>query len=141
MIISNQNPYRSFGVERFRAGSFFATITGWSSVTSALSSFKIIGDLMFYQFYITGTSNSTSVIATMPFGINYENFQSPSVAAYDLQTRGSNNSGAYAAKYTQLSTTNNQLKFTIYNAVNATTAWTASGTKIVYGQFIIPIAK
>ena len=43
-----------------------STIVGWSSSTDAIF-YKKIGKLVFVQFYITGTSDSTDTTFTLPF--------------------------------------------------------------------------
>jgi hypothetical protein len=113
-----------------------STIVGWSSFTSGRKwiYYKVIGKIVFVWFHLEGTSNSTSVSFTLPFtsanlyntawggalNITYDNGVTKTTPGHAQVTYNSNTVNCYVDM--------------------ANGAWTASGTKIVAGQFFYQIA-
>ena len=102
-----------------------STIVGWTSISSKSIYTKKVGKTVFVQFSIGGTSNSTSTTFTLPY------------------TKSSDISQIFMF----LATDNSQSSIVAYGAVGSNSAtvtlnkdtagdaWTASGTKSIYGQF------
>jgi hypothetical protein len=106
-----------------------STIVGWSSRTTTLIRYRIIGKQMFVQFNLIGTSNSTSVTFTLPN--NSVNLSS------SLTHFGTNNGVNVGVCHGTPSGNSNVI--TLY-ASAVTAAWTGSGSKSTRGQFFIEIA-
>lgn len=104
-----------------------STVVGWSSFTSKVIKYRIIGKQMFVIFSIDGTSNNAATTFTLPN--NSLNFN-------QLSGRFVNN-GTLTAGFSSIQTASNIVTF--YVSISSTT-WTASGTKTVSGQFFIEIA-
>lgn len=104
-----------------------STVVGWSSTTAKIIRYRIIGKQLFFQAYITGTSNSVNTTFTLPN------------AAVNISTscliRATNNGTAISGLFeTGLTST-----VTCYTTV-AGAAWTASGTKTIFITSFIEIA-
>ncbi len=106
-----------------------STIVGWSSFTNKLLSYRILGKQMFVMFSFIGTSNSTTVTFTIPndavgttgwivFGYAVNN--GAATGAGLIQRISANTIGCYRD--------------------SIGTAWTASGTKRISGEFFIEIS-
>ena len=106
-----------------------STIVGWSSFTSKIIRYRIIGKQMFVQFSLSGTSNSTSVTFTLP-----DNCVNITGALTHFAT---NNGVAVGVCHGTPSGNSNLI--TLY-ASTITASWTSSGTKSTRGQFFIEIA-
>jgi len=102
-----------------------STITGWSSRTETRIYYKKLGNLVFVNYRLVGTSNSTSTNFTVPYnGV---------VASWLHMCVGRDNGAAlYDGPYCTISTTG---FVTFVKGIGySTTAWTASGDKAVYGS-------
>lgn len=104
-----------------------STITGWAASPTANIWYKKLGSLVFVNFSISGTSNSTSSSFTLPY--TSKNSTNAYVRGLGWGTdNGTDISGmAFGLNYND-------------NTVNifkdaTTTAWTNSGTKVCRGQF------
>ena len=104
-----------------------STIVGWSSFTTKVIKYRVIGKQMFILVSLSGTSNSTSTTFTLP---NNNINQVLAAYAYDI-----NNGTAVNG---QISTSVNSNSVLIQQ--NFLSTWTASGTKSVYSEFFIEIA-
>lgn len=109
-----------------------STITGWSS-KSAFIYYKIIDKLCVVIFNISGTSNSVNVSFTLP--------DSLISTGYDLYVGGIiiYDNGAYLDHMGSIGITSGYSTVNVYPTVDGG-AFTASGTKMVKGQFFYPIA-
>jgi len=127
MRVASDGDIYSTGWTDYSASS---TIVGWSSFTTKKIYYKKIGKLCFVMFLLSGTSDSTSVSFTVPFTNNS-----------DIDVRGAlgvtYDNGAFAGTGI----------FRMYSGVStvacfqeAATGWTASGTKMVAGQFFYQTA-
>ncbi len=105
-----------------------STIVGWSSFTTKLIRYRIIGKQMFVSFVIEGTSNSTTTTFTLP----QQNKNIP-----QFQYIYAANNGAFASNSYLYCIANSQT-ITLYQ--NNSTTWAVSGSKQIYGQFFIEIA-
>jgi hypothetical protein len=103
-----------------------STVVGWSSTTSKIIRYRIIGKQLFFQAYIIGTSNSLNTTFTLPN------------AAVGIATscliRATNNGTNITGLFEMISST-----VTCYTTV-AGAAWTASGTKTILITSYIEIA-
>lgn len=105
-----------------------STIVGWSSFTTKVIRYRVIGKQIFVQFNIAGTSNSTSTTFTIP---NICKNISPAFTAY------STNNGVNAGiTYASASINTNIISF--YSSGTGA-VWTASGTKSIRGNFYLEI--
>lgn len=112
-----------------------STIVGWSSYTGKQIRYKQIGSIVFVQYLIAGTSNSTSSTFTLPFPVN-RNLLSNIGYAYGgvVLDNGNYVIGGFGTisgnVFTQFRNP------TLNTQVNT---FTASGTKQITGQFFYEI--
>ena len=104
-----------------------STIVGWSSFTTKVLKYRIIGKQMFVIFNLSGTSNAISTTFTIPFN---------SLSYFEIAGRYTDN-GVGTAGYVRATNNSNSILF--LNTLTSGT-WIASGSKIVNGQFFIDIA-
>lgn len=104
-----------------------STIVGWSSFTTKIIKYKIIGKQVFVIFSLDGTSNNTAATFTLP---------NNALTGNELAGRFVNN-GALTAGYTRINTNSNII--TLLPIISSAT-WTATGNKVVTGQFFYDIA-
>ena len=109
-----------------------STIVGWTSFVSGKKwiLYKKLGKLVFVQFYIEGTSNSTSTTFTLPFASYNNSYGQMEYGAVLITTQ---NSGSFVgpgvAMVSAGSSTVNVFSST------AQLGWTASSTKAIGGSF------
>lgn len=106
-----------------------STIVGWTSFTNKLIYYKQMGKFIFVTFNLQGTSNATTTSFTVPATSNATN---PTLDFPCLTV----DNGSPVVGFAQLaagSTTVNG--YSTYSGG----AWTASGTKAIYGQFFYSI--
>ena len=109
-----------------------STIVGWSTFTQKTIRYKVVGNIVYVVFNITGTSNSTTTSFTLPvqsktlFGNVYSNA---------TDNNASNIGGIYQAAIP--SQVFIAYRHTSLTAISLT--WTASGTKQIQGQFFYEI--
>lgn len=101
-----------------------STIVGWSSYTTKSIYYKDIGKTRFVTFNLFGTSNSTSISFTLPSASSNTVDIVFACRAYDNGVEGATGLASIAANAS-----------TVNCYRSALSAWTASGTKIVSGQF------
>jgi hypothetical protein len=107
-----------------------STIVGWSSFTAKILKYKIVGNMMFVNYGIYGTSNSATTSFTLP---------NNAVEQAQNGNRTQNNGVWYHGNASVLPASN-VVNFNWWNAFNSTTStFTASGTKIIYGQLYFEI--
>jgi len=104
-----------------------STVVGWSSLPTKIIKYRIIGKQVFVIFSLDGTSNNTATTFTLP---------NNALTGNELAGRFVNN-GALAAGYTRVNTNSNII--TLLPLISSAT-WTASGNKVVTGQFFYDIA-
>lgn len=100
-----------------------STIVGWSSFTTKEISTKKIGTNVFVQFRIAGTSNSAAATFTLP----YTNGPLLSGGSCD----GLDSTSTIVPAMVQIAASSATI--TAYPSILAG-SWTASGTKVIYGQ-------
>ena len=103
-----------------------STIVGWSSFTTKILRYRVIGNQVFVQFQLNGASNSTSLTFTVPNNVR----QSMLSACWSV------NNGAYAQGISVININAN----TCTGLQNGSGIWTASGSKQFAGQFFYEIA-
>jgi len=115
-----------------------STIVGWSSLTAGRRRimYKTIGKLVFVFFHLEGTSNATTVSFTLPYtstAVGFGNlFYQLLTFTYD-NTLASTTPGKCGVDV-------NSATATCSKTSAASGGWTASGSKIVSGQFIYEMA-
>jgi len=110
---------------------FTSTQVGWSSTTTFLVRYAIIGKIVIVYFRISGTSNSTTTTITMPFINN-------GTSNISILTTGLNANGAVIANST-IATGGNVLSANYFNTIGSTTSFTATGTKQIAGTITYEI--
>ena len=109
--------------------AFNCNPTGWSSLTSNVTSFTVQGALCLVQLVLSGTSNATTVGWTAPIVTKFTALNGViGVDGGTVQQFGSR------CQVNQNTTTGAAFKDWLAGA------WTSSGTKTVQGELIYPIA-
>lgn len=103
-----------------------STVTGWSSYTTKAISYSRVGNLVYVAFFISGTSNSATTSFTLP------HTSALGLTLYVSLGRAMDN-GAYLDKG-MMGLSNGAAVVNCYTAM-AGTAFTASGSKVVAGEF------
>ncbi|MBF0510836.1 MAG: hypothetical protein HQL13_00740 [Candidatus Omnitrophica bacterium] len=106
-----------------------STIVGWSSISSSVILTKKIGKIVFVYFNISGTSNTTTVTFTLPYSCNSNSLYWPNGILATTVDRSTNLSVPGKCYMGPGSNT----VVCVSSPIGG--AWTASGTKIVQGQF------
>ena len=106
-----------------------STITGWSSYTTKLIQYQVVGKTMKVMVQIEGTGTGTSVSFTLPnsataWGTQY----------FILHTRNNTTQSASVATVAANGST-----VTVSNSASTTTSWTNAVGRDVQGQFFINI--
>ena len=105
-----------------------STIVGWSGFTINIIRYMLVGKIVFVEYYITGTSNSTTTSFTLPFS---SATQVSMIWSNNNQTR--NNATNYMG-YSNVLSNSSTATFGYYPTGSTVTAtWTASGTKSING--------
>ena len=106
-----------------------STVTGWSSYTTKTIKYKRVGNLVFVQFYIDGTSSSTISSFTVPYSIasGFTDFYTGGGLARD--------NGVFLTSPCGIRIANGVSTISIYRDPSSQTAWVSSGTKTALGQF------
>ena len=108
-----------------------STITGWSSYTTKFLEYKKnVDGLVFVQFRITGTSDTTTCTFTVPFA---EGIASSIVSGILC------GNGANGRAIGFLSISSSTVAFTP-TATLGSSGWLNSGTKEIFGQFFYEVA-
>jgi hypothetical protein len=103
-----------------------STIVGWSSFTTKVIKYRVIGKQVFVNFYIEGISNSTSTTFTLPNTALYGSINYLRLA----------NNGVISESFFRIISSSSTVTF--FTTVVSST-WTASGTKTILGQFFYEI--
>lgn len=119
----------SLGVVGFTDYSATSTIVGWSSFTNKVVQYLEVGNIAFYEVFISGTSNS----ATTTFTIAHTALNSTTEINAGLF------SGIIGILRLALSAGSSTCFVDRYNTVTSTTTMSASGTKSIYFKFFLPI--
>lgn len=107
-----------------------STITGWSSYTLKQLKYKIVGNMMFVNYAIYGTSNSATTSFTLP---------NNSVVQTENTNRCQNN-GVWYHGYGIILSSASTVTLGYWTAVNnVITTWTASGNKVTNGILFFEI--
>lgn len=109
-----------------------STIIGWSSFTTKKLYYKKIGKTVFISFYFAGTSDSTSVTFTLPFTSSNTLEVLGVGRAYD-------NGGASIACAVYIHANSDSVGAS-KDMTGSGGSWTASGTKLIEGQFFFDVA-
>jgi len=110
-----------------------STIVGWTSFTNKILEYVRIGNVLFVNVYISGTSNSTATSITLPYVAKAVSTSAPLV---QIQNSGATFIGGAA----NITVGSNVIIFSRWSSTSVlTSAWTASGTKLIQGQFFYEI--
>lgn len=109
-----------------------STVVGWGSTTVKVIKYKTVGKILHVLFRIEGTSNSTAASFTVP--------NNNATATTTIIHHRAQDSGNWkACGHGFINTADNVVRCCIDSACNET-AWTATGDKVVSGQFFMEIA-
>ncbi len=106
-----------------------STIVGWSAGATIVLKYCIIGKLMFVQYNISGTSNSTAVSFTLPNTAN-------GTQGFPTAFITDNSAPLLTNGYTSIVTGTSHVD--VYSTGQGA-GWTASNLKIIVGSFFIAI--
>lgn len=123
-VITNVNLLDPTGWVDYSATS---TIVGWSSFTTKIIKYRIIGKQMFVMFRLQGTSNSTSTSFTLPLNNN---------GVYTINWIIAVNNGSLINGNIDLNNSSNL----VVCSSNFSSTWINTGSKQVFGQFFVEIA-
>jgi hypothetical protein len=107
-----------------------STIVGWSSFTTRQIFYKIVDNMMFVNFFLEGTSNATTANFTLPNNVALSSIM---LGAFII-----NNGGISTNQVGRIDCASGSATINVFRD-NTGTAFTASGTKRVQGQFFIRI--
>tara|TARA_R110000868_G_C10390535_1_gene720293 strand:+ start:60 stop:479 length:420 start_codon:yes stop_codon:yes gene_type:complete len=112
-----------------------STIVGWSSFTTKIIRYRVVGKIVFVHVDLAGTSNSVDLSITLPF-----NPSSIYTSGFVTNLGISANNGANLIGYL-LGTVNSNILSGRYAAsyFNVSATYTASGTKTMRVQFFYEI--
>ena len=111
-----------------------STIVGWSTITGIRYRYKVVGNIVYVNISITGTSNSTSTTFTLPILPKF-NISGP--FGY-IEDNGISLMGGFAQIIANTITAT-CWRPTSSSNLNITSNWTASGNKVITGQFFYEI--
>lgn len=111
--------------KKFTDYSSTSVLTGWSSTTTKEIWYKKVGNLVFVNFEISGTSDAVSARFTLPYTCNTY------ISSYSKITGVDNGSDAPQARALVASS---QSYIDIHNSSLGANGWTSSGIKTVIGQ-------
>lgn len=115
-----------------------STVTGWSAFINKKIRYCQVGKMIFVYFDFSGTSNSTSVSFTLPF--TQKTLDGSSVGLEAATGLAINNGTTDGAPGRVFIDNNVNGSLVIITRLGGSNGWTASGSKIVRGQFFIEIA-
>jgi hypothetical protein len=112
-----------------------STIVGWSSFTGIRYRYKVVGNIVYVNIAISGTSNSTSTTFTLPI---LPKFNATSALGFTTDSVGGFNAGGYITALA------NNLTVTPFRPTSSTNSalistWTASGIKEISGELFYEI--
>ncbi len=107
-----------------------STVVGWSSTTTKVIRYQQSHRRLSVQFNISGTSNSATTTFTLPFSMGANGIGNLPLFRC---INASNSCIAYAV------VTGSTVSFVVYDAINSITNFASSGTKTIYGSFVIEI--
>ena len=102
------------------------TIVGWASYTTVEVYYRTIGNMVFVQFKIDGTSNTTTATFTLPYAMTAD------LTHLETMVRAMDNGSWQAAGVGELGASSST--FSCYSAQDGS-AFTNSGQKIIAGEF------
>lgn len=111
--------------------SISSTVVGWSSFTTKNIRYSVNGKTVTVNYYIDGTSDSSAITFTVPTAIG-----ASGVTPLQGLTYAQNNGAPAIA---QFSLSGSTVTLSRFNAIGATTTWTASGSKRAAGSFTYEI--
>ena len=112
-----------------------STIVGWGSYTAKQIRYKQIGNIVYVNYIISGTSNSTAATFTLPFQVS-RNVNANAGYAFGgvIVDNASYVTGGFGTISINIFT-----QFRNSNLTTSTSTFTASGTKQISGQFFYEI--
>jgi hypothetical protein len=111
-----------------------STIVGWSAYTTKRIRYKVVGNIVYVNLTLDGTSNSTSTTFTLPY--------IPKITSQGIATLTSDNGASTITGRFLLTASDITVicsRPSSASSVTPTQTWTASGNKIIIGQFFYEI--
>ena len=96
-----------------------STLVGWSSTTVKEINYMQVGNMYFFQVYISGTSNSTTTTITLPINAS-SNFRQLSYGVND---------GSPCIERFRMTSGSNVVTFDLFSAIGSVSNFAATGTK------------
>lgn len=115
--------------EQWTDYSSSSTIVGWTSTTTEEIFYKVVGNMVYVSFVITGTSDSTATSFTLPYNTSSSGpteLYSPTVVTDNSVVQTSPGLVKIA---------NNSNVANCYPDYTGSSTWTNSGTKTIGGEF------
>lgn len=110
-------------------------ITGFSTLTTSLLSYQIIGKICFVNFFIFGTSNATTFTFDLPVRYSTKWHNTPSSGRRPNSAYGRDNGADITTPVlVTFNQGNNNRTVALFSTMTGS-AWTASGTKRAIGSF------
>ena len=103
-----------------------STVTGWSSFTNKIIRYAVIGNIVHVHFFILGTSNSTTTSFTLPISISSNLIATEIEVPCRIFNNGTPALGFFRNE--------NSTTIGAYSTITGS-SWTASGTKLISGDF------
>ena len=110
-----------------------STVVGWSSFTEKHIYYKRVGDIIFVNFYLVGTSNATSATFTLPVA------GSSTTLPEGVQSWGAGQDNTSGLSTPMRFSSNPPTNDTISLFPGTSGNWTASGTKMCAGSFFYSV--
>jgi hypothetical protein len=111
-----------------------STIVGWSSFTTKRIRYKVVGNIVYVNLTLDGTSNSTSTTFTLPY--------IPKITSQGIATLTVDNGVAAITGRFLLTASDITVicgRPSSASSVTPIQTWTSSGTKTITGQFFYEI--
>jgi hypothetical protein len=106
-----------------------ATYTGWSSYAGRTYQYKRVGNLVFVQVFVSGTSNATTTTFQLPWPVMTNVLWTGATGYLTNNNVNDTNVGMWRVQTGTPSTVE------VYRTADMGTAWTASGTKSIRLNF------
>jgi len=111
-----------------------STIIGWTTFTQKTIRYLVVGKMLTVQYFISGTSNSTTTSFTIP-----QTSANITGMIWSNNNQSQNNAISYMG-YANIPNSSSTISFGYYpTGASITSTWTASGTKYIRGTITIEL--
>lgn len=106
-----------------------STVVGWGSTTVKEINYIQVGNMYFFQVYISGTSNSATTTITLPINASSD---------FRQISYGVNNGNPCIERF-RMTSGSNVVTFDLFSGISSIANFTATGTKDVYARFFLKV--